>query len=153
MQFSNIDNIECHELITAPEIFNDLKLADKKIHAFIHGSGTGGTIEGVRKYTIKNKLDTKVFMVQPSDSPHNIQGIADGKDFLAKQESMNGVLKVSTEQATARSIKFAKDTGILVGISSGANLVACENYESNNNLDGAIVTILCDRGERYLSIY
>ena len=60
MQFSNIDNIECHELITAPEIFNDLKLADKKIHAFIHGSGTGGTIEGVRKYTIKNKLDTKV---------------------------------------------------------------------------------------------
>jgi cysteine synthase A len=153
MQFSNPINIECHERTTAPEVFNDLKKINKNASAFIHGSGTGGTIEGFRRYINKNNYDTKVYMVQPSDSPHGIQGIADGKDFLSKQEDMDGIIYVDTNDAIERAKKFTKETGILVGISSGANIFASEKFISENTTEDAVVTILCDRGERYLSIY
>lgn len=154
-QFSNPDNIECHLAHTAPEINFKIWLLDKKWDAFIHGSGTGGTIEGVRQY-VRNKYTkdhVKVCMVVPEEPDHGIQGIGDGKDFLADPSTMDLVLPVSTSDAIERAKKFAKETGLLVGISSGANLVASERYISNNNINGIVVTMLCDRGERYMSIY
>lgn len=160
LQFSNPENIECHQNKTAPEIAAALWLMNEKWSAFIHGSGTGGTIEGVRRYLQtpkgfikKEDAPTKVCMVIPAESPHGIQGIGDGRDFLAKQSDMDGIIHVKTEDAINRAKLFAKETGLLVGISSGANLVASEKWIQENNPQGIVVTILCDRGERYTSIY
>jgi len=158
-QFSNPDNIECHRTITAREISADVDKLGQDWAAFIHGSGTGGTIEGIRQYTSNNPYgeninDTRVIMVVPDESPHGIQGIGDGRDFLANPDDMYKVIRIKTEDAIARSRKFAKDTGILVGISSGANILASERWaQENSHIDGIIVTMLCDRGERYMSVY
>lgn len=121
--------------------------------AFIHGSGTGGTIEGVRQYVEDKGLVTKVCMTVPAESPHGIQGIGDGRDFLANPDDMTAVIVIETEAAIQRAKDFARTTGLLVGISSGANLLASERYIENNEVEGVVVTMLCDRGERYMSIY
>ena len=153
MQFSNPDNVECHKNITGPEILRDVCSIDRKWGAFIHGSGTGGTIEGVRQFITVGDLNTKVVMVQPAESPHGIQGIADGKEFLAKDADMDEIITISTEAAIDRARAFARETGLLVGISAGANIAASEIWESRNPGSSCIVTMLCDRGERYMSIY
>jgi cysteine synthase A len=156
MQFSNPCNIECHRAVTAPEIDVDLFLANQQWAAFVHGSGTGGTIEGIRQYLRADRQNdnyVKVCMVVPEEEKHGIQGIGDGKHFLAKPEDMDQELTVSTVDALERAKRFAKETGLLVGISSGANLVASERYLENNRVEGAVVTMLCDRGERYMSLY
>ena len=158
MQFSNPVNIECHRTVTAREIANQVDSLGLTWSAFIHGSGTGGTIEGVRQYVTDNpygeiKSHVDVCMVVPAESPHGIQGIGDGKDFLANPEDMSSVIVITTDEATKRAQLFAERTGLLVGISSGANLLASEKWLSNNDINGIIVTMLCDRGERYMSIY
>jgi cysteine synthase A len=154
MQFSNPDNTECHRDITAPEIHHQVNSLNLHWGAFIHGSGTGGTIEGIRQYISRVEGNTtKVCMTVPLEEKHGIQGIGDGRDFLANPDKMDLVIKVSTQEAIDRAKRFAKETGLLVGISSGANLVASEKYVKENVIDGIVVTMLCDRGERYLSIY
>jgi cysteine synthase A len=153
MQFSNPLNVVCHEKTTGPEVLNGALLVGKKLEAFVHGAGTGGTIEGVRRYLRKQHRDTKVLMVKPSESPHGIQGIADGKDFLAKPEDMDGVIEVQTEAAINRAKRLARENGLLVGISSGANVLAAEKWIEENDPEGIVITMLCDRGERYMSIY
>lgn len=151
MQFSNPYNVECHQLVTAPEIQRQVFGLGLQWSVFIHGSGTGGTIEGVRKYN--ENTSTKTCMVVPKESPHGIQGIGDGRDFLANPDEMDDVLVISTQDAIDRAKRFAKETGLLVGISSGANILASERYAAENEIEGIIVTMLCDRGERYLSVY
>jgi cysteine synthase A len=152
-QFSNEDNIECHLKTTAPEIHADLEELNLSWSAFVHGSGTGGTIEGVRRYIRDNCLATKTIMVKPRESPHGIQGIADGKEFLAYEDDMNRVMVVSTEKAIERAERLAKEHGLLVGISSGANVAMAEEWVAAKNPSGVVVTILCDRGERYMSVF
>ena len=153
MQFSNPDNIKCHKTITAPEIHDQVKSMGKLWSVFIHGSGTGGTIEGVRQYISDSNLPTEVCMTIPAESPHGIQGIGDGRDFLANPDNMSQVISICTDSAIQRAKDFAKSTGLLIGISSGANICAAERYIKNYYTDGIIVTMLCDRGERYMSIY
>jgi len=153
MQFSNPSNIECHKNITAPEIFAQVNELGEPWAAFVHGSGTGGTIEGVRQFCVENSLDTQVIMTVPAETPHGIQGIGDGRDFLADPNNMDGTIKIKTENAITRAKEFAKQTGLLVGISSGANILAAEEYLTKYDVEGIIVTMLCDRGERYMSIY
>ena len=92
-------------------------------------------------------------LVQPAESPHGIQGISDGKEFLFKSEDADHIMLIKTDDAIARAKKFAQETGILVGISSGANILASERYVENRIISGIVVTMLCDRGERYMSIY
>jgi len=152
-QFSNKKNVECHRYMTAPEIHKQVVGLKRKWEAFIHGSGTGGTIEGMRQYIKYHSLNTKVCMVDPLESPHGIQGIADGKEFLAKKSDMDEILPVSTKESIERSRKLAKESGLLVGISAGANIVASERWIKDNRPTGIVVTMLCDRGERYMSIY
>lgn len=152
-QFSNPDNIKCHKVQTAPEIHDQLKSLNLSWDVFIHGSGTGGTIEGIRQYILEEGINTKVCMTMPSTSPHGIQGIGDGRNFLANPDNMADIIKIDTEDAILRAKDFAKSTGVLIGISSGANLLASEKYLQRNDVSGVIVTILCDRGERYMSIY
>lgn len=155
MQFSNPVNIECHRVVTAKEIHDQVLDISRgsKWAAFIHGSGTGGTIEGVRQYCAYNEMDTKVIMTVPAEAPHGIQGIGDGRDFLAHPDKMDSVEVIKTQDAINRAQLFAKSTGILVGISSGANILASERWIEENDPEGVVVTMLCDRGERYMTIY
>lgn len=150
MQFSNPENVECHHTITAPEIDSQVTAAGLVWGAFVHGSGTGGTIEGVRRYT---QGTVKMCMVVPKEKLHGIQGIGDGRNFLADPHDMDEVITVSTDDAIERAKKFARETGLLIGISSGANIVAAERLNIVSQHHGVTVTMLCDRGERYMSVY
>ena len=149
-QFENEENIQCHMNETAPEI---AKQAGPAWAAFIHGSGTGGTIEGVRRFVMAERLPVEVHMVVPAEEKHGIQGIGDGRDFLADPEKMDGQIIISTQDAIDRAKSFAKNTGILVGISAGANILASERWVQKNDPLGIVITMLCDRGERYMSIF
>lgn len=151
-QFENKLNIECHFKTTAHEIHSQLPDGEKW-DAFISGVGTGGTIMGIHRYVKENSLGTKVVMIKPAEDPelHGIQGIGDGEDFLADTSLFNQIYRVKTQDAKDRASRFAKDTGLLVGISAGANIVAAERWIEEKDPDGVVVVMLCDRGERYMS--
>ena len=153
MQFSNKANIECHYFTTAPEIHKQIIPFNRTWEAFIHGAGTGGTIEGMRRYIQHHKLHTKTCLVMPDESPHGIQGIGDGGDFLAKPLDMDHIINIKTDDAIERAKRLASEKGLLVGISSGANVLAAEKWIEKYKPAGIVVTMLCDRGERYMSIY
>lgn len=153
MQFENPLNIECHRKTTASEIY-DQAPKNSTIDAFFSGAGTGGTIMGFRERAILGAEATKCMLVVPEESSetHGIQGIGDGEDYLVNRGLLDGVHPIKTRDAINRAKRFAKEKGLLVGISAGANLLAAENYIKQNNPSGIVVTVLCDRGERYLSI-
>jgi len=153
MQFSNPLNIECHKQETALEIHKDIIINNVgKWEAFIHGAGTGGTMMGIKQYIDDKDLGVKCVLTQPAEdnASHGIQGINDGADFLLDRSLMDETMSIKTEDAIARMKKFWKESGILVGISSGANILAAEKYVEKHNPGGIVITILCDRGERYL---
>lgn len=149
-QFSNPINIECHFLTTAHEIH---KQAGPSWAAFVHGAGTGGTIMGLKKYIDSFSLNVKTCLVVPAEEAHGIQGIGDGQDFLVDRDVLDDVYKIATVDAINRAKRIAKETGLLVGISSGANVLAAERWISENDPEGVVITMLCDRGERYMSVY
>ena len=72
-----------------------------------------------------------------------------GLDF----DDVDEIIPISTKEAKERALRLAKETGLFVGISAGANVLASERWIEQNNPDGIVVTILCDRGERYFSVY
>ncbi len=158
-QFDNHLNVECHLNTTFMEILNDTYFDD--VSAFIAGTGTGGTLMGIQKGFSKLGTDTKIIAVEPAESPvmsggekglHGIQGIGDGSKFLVDLDKVDEVITISTEEAKERSLRLAKENGLFVGISAGANVLASERWIEQNNPDGVVVTILCDRGERYFSV-
>lgn len=153
-QFENNDNINCHKFVTAPEILQQLPL-EPEWSAFISGSGTGGTIMGIRSFVENNKdLSTKIIMVRPAEgTAHGIQGIGDGEDFLATPKLFDEIIDIKTEDAIKRAKEFTKESGLLIGISAGANILAAETWIDSHNPAGSVVVMLCDRGERYLSLY
>lgn len=150
-QFSNPDNIECHELTTGREIATSLFF--ENVVAFVSGAGTGGTIMGVSKALKKVIKDIEIVLMQPEEpaDQHGIQGINDGEDFLVDKSKIDDTIEVKTEEAKERARRLAKENGLLVGISSGANVLAAEKWIEKNNPAGIVVTILPDRGERYMS--
>ncbi len=150
-QFSNPDNVLCHYNTTGAEI---IKQANT-ISAFIAGSGTGGTLMGVNNALKAKKINAKIIQVQPEESNalHGIQGINDGEDFLLDKTIVDETIFIKTKDAIARAKRLAKEKGLLVGISSGANVLAAEKWVEKNNPERPVVTILCDRGERYFSCY
>jgi cysteine synthase len=155
-QFENPFNIECHEVTTAREIIRQLFIEEKKnISALICGAGTGGTIMGVRRALIKLDKTMSTVLVAPAEDAktHGIQGINDGADFLVDRSLIDGEIKISTHDATQRARQLARENGLFVGISAGANVLGAERWLEKNNIDGVAVTFLCDRGERYMSIF
>ena len=160
-QFNNPLNIECHRNKTFEEIMNDYQLLEEDISAFILGTGTGGTLMGIEQGCKDWNLDSKIIAVEPLESPvmsggekglHGIQGIGDGSKFLVDLNKVDEIITISTKEAKERSLRLAKEHGLFVGISAGANVLASERWIEQNNPDGVVVTILCDRGERYFSL-
>ncbi len=158
-QFENPDNPEIHRKTTAEEILRD---TDGKIDIFVAAVGTGGTITGVGEILKERDPSIKIFAVEPTGSPvlsggrpgpHKIQGI--GAGFIPKildTEVYEEVIRVTNEEAFSVSRKIAKEEGLLVGISSGANVHAAMQIAMRpENRGKTIVTVLCDTGERYLS--
>lgn len=158
-QFNNKANPAIHIKTTAEEIWRD---TDGKVDIFIAAVGTGGTITGVGQTLKKKNPNIKVYAVEPDVSavlsggkagPHKIQGI--GAGFVPKvldTKIYDDIIKVSYEDSVAASRRVAKEEGLLVGISAGANIFVAQNIASKPENEGKmIVTVLCDTGERYLS--
>ena len=156
-QFANPANPDIHRKTTALEILRD---TDKKVDIFVAAVGTGGTITGTSEILKQEIPDIQIIAVEPEDSPvlsggrggaHKIQGIGAGfiPDVL-NQEVYDAVIKVSNQDAFAMARSLAKEEGLLVGISSGANVHAAREI-AKQNPGKTVVTILCDTGERYLS--
>jgi len=166
-QFGDEKNIECHYVTTGNEIvrqiediFGFTEYCPTLIEAIVLGTGTGGTLMGIAKKVKENYPYAKIVAVEPSESAvmsggqpglHGIQGIGDGSKFLVDLEQVDEIVTVSTKEAEEKAKDLAKK-GFFVGISSGANVLAAEKWVRNNSPKGSVITILCDRGERYMSI-
>jgi len=156
-QFENPDNIAAHREITGKEILNQVK----KVDAFMAGVGTGGTLMGVAEALRKVNPEVKIIGVEPDESAvmsggkpglHGIQGIGEG--FIPKlvdTDKIDEVIRVKTTDAMEMSRKLARKEGLLVGISSGANVLASLQVAKKLGKGKTVVTVLPDRGERYLS--
>lgn len=158
-QFANPDNIEAHRTMTGPEILRQL---GGEFDAFIMGVGTGGTVMGVGRALREAGCDARIIAVEPDESAvmsgdergrHGIQGLADGFiPDLVKLDELDDVVRIKTDDAVAVSHRLSREEGLLVGISSGANVLAATRTAEALGGGHTLVTVLPDRGERYLSL-
>lgn len=159
-QFENAANPEIHYQTTAREI---MEATGGRIDAFVAGVGTGGTITGVGRL-IREQLgrDVLIVAVEPARSPvlsggragmHGIQGI--GASFVPgvlDREVYNEVMRIEDKDAVAFTKRLAREEGILAGISAGGNVFAARKVAERLGAGKTVVTIICDTGERYLSV-
>jgi cysteine synthase A len=155
-QFDNPANAKSHELGTGPEI---LAQVPGPIRAFVAGVGTGGTITGVGRVLKRAAPDARIVAVEPASSPvlsggrpalHGIQGLGAGfVPSILDRSLVDEVLTVTDLAAQRMAQRLAREEGLLVGPSSGANVSAAVDVAARFT-DGAVVTVLCDTGERYL---
>jgi cysteine synthase A len=158
-QFSNPANPAMHKKTTAVEILESL---DGKIDAFVAAVGTGGTITGCGELFKERNPSVIVIAVEPAGSPvlsggepgpHKIQGI--GAGFIPKvlnRAILDRVMTVTDDEAYQTAKQLSKKEGLLVGISAGANVFAAQKVAQELGPGKNVVTILCDTGERYISI-
>jgi cysteine synthase A len=159
-QFENPANPAIHERTTAREI---LEATGGRVDAFVAGVGTGGTITGVG-HVLRNELGDRVRIVavEPARSPvlsggragmHAIQGI--GASFVPgvlDRAVYDEIIRVEDKDAIQWSKRLAREEGILAGISAGANVFAARKIAERLGAGKTVVTIICDTGERYLSV-
>ncbi|HNV27256.1 MAG TPA: cysteine synthase A [Nitrospira sp.] len=158
-QFSNPANPAMHRKTTGPEIVDAL---DGRVDAFVAAVGTGGTITGCGEVIKERNPAAKIVAVEPAGSPvlsggdpgpHKIQGI--GAGFVPKvlnRTLLDRVVTVTDDEAYQTAKLLAKKEGLLVGISAGANVFAAQKIAEELGPGKNVVTILCDTGERYISI-
>jgi cysteine synthase A len=158
-QFENPANPRIHRETTAEEIWNDTGGA---VDVFVAAVGTGGTVTGVGEALKRRKPGVRVVAVEPERSavlsgrpagPHRIQGIGAGfVPAVLDREAFDEIVLVREDDAFETARRLARDEGLLVGISAGANAwAAFEVGRRHENAGKLIVTVLCDTGERYLS--
>ena len=161
-QFENQYNAEAHELTTGPEIWQQLASKGLKPDAFVAGVGTGGTVMGVGKYLKAQDSAIKVYPLEPAESPtlttghkvgsHRIQGISD--EFIpviVKLNEVDEVVQANDGDAIIMAQMLARELGLAVGISSGANVIGAIKIKEQLGDDAVVVTILSDSNKKYLS--
>ncbi len=161
-QFENEYNAEAHERTTAVEIWEQLQSVNKRPDAFVAGVGTGGTVMGVGKYLKFRDSSIKIHPLEPAESPtlstghkvgsHRIQGISD--EFIpaiVKLNELDEIVQANDGDAIIMAQKLAKELGLAVGISSGANIIGAIKVKEKIGAKGVIVTLLCDSNNKYLS--
>jgi len=149
-QFANDNNWKAHYHTTGPEIWRD---TEGGITHFVSSMGTTGTIMGTSTYLKEQNKDIQIVGVQPTDDS-NIPGIRKWpKAYLPKifnADKVDSILEVSRDEAVEMTRRLAKEEGIFAGMSSGGATAAAVRLA--NTLDsGIVVSIICDRGDRYLS--
>jgi cysteine synthase A len=157
-QFSNDANWQKHYETTSLEILKDLP----DIEIFISGVGTGGSFTGISKRLKEKNSGILCIAAEPSDSPvlsggkpgpHKIQGMGPGfVTDIFRYEYLDEILTVNYEDAERETVKFSKETGILVGLSTGANIWAAKAMAEKYGDDKKILTLSPDGGEKYLSL-
>ncbi|HTI68718.1 MAG TPA: cysteine synthase family protein [Candidatus Limnocylindria bacterium] len=157
-QFENPLNVEDHEHGTGQEI---IRQVGQPIDAFVTGFGTGGTLAGCGK-AIKTKYpNSRILAMEPAEQAllagecpccHLIEGVADGFiPRLLRDAPLDGNVKVTSAEALAMTRRLHREFGLLVGTSSGANIVAALRTAREMGPKATVVTLLCDRAERYFS--
>jgi cysteine synthase A len=155
-QFENPDNPRIHYEQTAPELWRQMT---GDIACFVAGVGSGGTLQGVGKFLREHKPGVRLVAVEPKNVSailghepglHQIQGIGDGfVPAVLDVSIIDEVLEVTDEDAIETTRQLGRDHGLLVGISSGANVWAARQLV--HHIEGNITTVLPDRAERYFS--
>jgi len=155
-QFENPDNPRCHYNETARELWRQM---EGEIDCFVAGVGSGGTLQGVGSFLREHKPGVKIVAVEPKNVAallghepglHQIQGIGDGfVPAILDVSLVDEVIEVTDEDAIETTRQLGRDYGLLVGISSGANVWGARKMAEK--LPGKIATILPDRAERYFS--
>ncbi len=155
-QFENPDNPRCHYEDTAHELWRQIH---GDIACFVAGVGSGGTLQGVGTFLKEHKPDTRIVAVEPKNVSallghepglHQIQGIGDGfVPAVLDISIVDEVIEVTDEDAIETTRQLSRDLGLLVGISSGANVWAARQLA--RRMPGNIATVLPDRAERYFS--
>ncbi len=157
-QFENPLNAFDHEQHTGPEILQQM---DGQVDAFVAGYGTGGTLTGVGRALRTSNPHTRIIAMEPTEAAmlagefpccHAIEGIAGGfVPPLLRTAHLDGEVKISSADALAMTHRLARGFGLLVGTSSGANVLAALQTASELGPKCRVVTVLCDRAERYYS--
>ncbi len=149
-QFDNFDNPKAHYSTTGPEIWRD---TDGKVTHFVSAMGTTGTITGVSDYLKEQNKDIQIVGVQPKEGAR-IPGIRKWPEeylpAIFKREKIDQVLEVTQEEAKAMTVRLAREEGIFAGMSSGGAAASAVKLAESID-EGIIVSIICDRGDRYLS--
>jgi cysteine synthase A len=161
-QFSNADNIEAHYETTGPEIWWQLRFHSLYPDAFVAGVGTGGTIMGVGRYLREKRPAVRLHPLEPASSPtlstgckvgkHRIQGISD--EFIppiVDMGALDDVIAADDGDAILMAQKLARELGIGVGISSGANFVGALKAQNALGGDAVVVTVFSDDNKKYLT--
>ena len=149
-QYANPDNVRAHRETTGPEIFSQTA---GDIDCFVAGMGTGGTLMGVAGYLRETKPSVKVVGVEPTLG-HRIQGLKNMKEAIVpsiyREENLDRKIVVDDESAFETARRLAVAEGLFVGMSSGAAVAGAIEMAKQITV-GTIVTLLPDRGDRYLS--
>ena len=157
-QFENRLNVQDHEECTGQEL---LRQVPGRIDAFVTGFGTGGTLAGVGRAVKARYPQARILAMEPAEAAllagecpccHFIEGVADGFiPELLRDAPLDGEVKVSSADALAMTWRLHREFGLLVGTSSGANVVAALRTARELPAGACVTTILCDRAERYFS--
>ncbi len=161
-QFSNTANVEAHASTTGPELYLQLLSEGLKADAFVAGVGTGGTVMGVGKYLRRRNPATRIYPMEPAESPtlstgckvghHRIQGISD--EFvpaILQLQDLEPVVNVCDGDSILMAQKLASELGLAVGISSGANFLAALKVQDALGGGSVLATVFADDNKKYLS--
>jgi cysteine synthase A len=161
-QFENRYNAEAHAHTTGPEIARQLQGIGRTPTAFVAGVGTGGTVMGTGQYLREQFPGIRIHPLEPAESPtlttghkvgsHRIQGISD--EFIpaiVQLSELDAVVQASDGDAILVAQQLAKQLGLAVGISSGANVIGAIRLAAELGPEATVVTLLCDSNKKYLS--